>query len=436
MITRDYSHNVISPEEYQDLNAIAGVQISEMTLEDHPNLLIFPDSFECYDRDFGRKVICHIENDVLYTNSIVGFVGRNSTNLSIHSRFSADKEKDYFLHYMLQKVAKINLFSLQHSMDEDTVFDFLLYLFPAYLKKALNQGVYRKYITKEYNDANIRGVVDVSRHIRQNIPFNGKVAYSSREFSYDNEVTQLIRHTIEFISRHAGGIDILNVDIETRQAVAEIINATPSFSLNDVGSVINSNLRPVIHPYYSEYTPLQRICLQILRHEELNYGQEDNEIYGVLIDAAWLWEEYLAILLEKKYLHCRKESGKRFSLFENAFQQVIPDYLALDMSAVADAKYMHLEREGTYGEEKATAVYYKTITYMYRFCTDRGLLFYPHPDEPCTPKELRIRTERNGVNGGTITKLGLRIPSGCSSFEDFCTKMHTSEQEFLRRANV
>ncbi len=436
MITRDYSHNVISPEEYQDLNAIAGVQISEMTLEDHPNLLIFPDSFECYDRDFGRKVICHIENDVLYTNSIVGFVGRNSTNLSIHSRFSADKEKDYFLHYMLQKVAKINLFSLQHSMDEDTVFDFLLYLFPAYLKKALNQGVYRKYITKEYNDANIRGVVDVSRHIRQNIPFNGKVAYSSREFSYDNEVTQLIRHTIEFISRHAGGIDILNVDIETRQAVAEIINATPSFSLNDVGSVINSNLRPVIHPYYSEYTPLQRICLQILRHEELNYGQEDNEIYGVLIDAAWLWEEYLAILLEKKYLHCRKESGKRFSLFENVFQQVIPDYLALDMSAVADAKYMHLEREGTYGEEKATAVYYKTITYMYRFCTDRGLLFYPHPDEPCTPKELKIGTERNGVNGGTITKLGLRIPSGCSSFEDFCTKMYTSEQEFLRRANV
>ena len=436
MITRDYSHNVISPEEYQDLNAIAGVQISEMTLEDHPNLLIFPDSFECYDRDFGKKVICHIENDVLYTNSIVGFVGRNSTNLSIHSRFSADKEKDYFLHYMLQKVAKINLFSLQHSMDEDTVFDFLLYLFPAYLKKALNQGVYRKYITKEYNDANIRGVVDVSRHIRQNIPFNGKVAYSSREFSYDNEVTQLIRHTIEFISRHAGGIDILNVDIETRQAVAEIINATPSFSLNDVGSVINSNLRPVIHPYYSEYTPLQRICLQVLRHEELNYGQEDNEIYGVLIDAAWLWEEYLAILLEKKYLHCRKESGKRFSLFENVFQQVIPDYLALDMSAVADAKYMHLEREGTYGEEKATAVYYKTITYMYRFCTDRGLLFYPHPDEPCTPKELKIGTERNGVNGGTITKLGLRIPSGCSSFEDFCTKMYTSEQEFLRRANV
>ena len=436
MITRDYSHNVISPEEYQDLNAIAGVQISEMTLEDHPNLLIFPESFVCYDRDFGKKVICHIENDVLYTNSIVGFVGRNSTNLSIHSRFSADKEKDYFLHYMLQKVAKINLFSLQHSMDEDTVFDFLLYLFPTYLKKALNQGVYRKYITKEYNDANIRGVVDVSRHIRQNIPFNGKVAYSSREFSYDNEVTQLIRHTIEFISRQAGGIDILNVDIETRQAVAEIINATPSFSLNDVGSVINSNLRPVIHPYYSEYTPLQRIFIQVLRHEELNYGQEDNEIYGVLIDAAWLWEEYLAILLEKKYLHCRKESGKRFSLFENVFQQVIPDYLALDMSAVADAKYMHLEREGTYGEEKATAVYYKTITYMYRFCTDRGLLFYPHPDEPCTPKELKIRTERNGVNGGTITKLGLRIPSGCSSFEDFCTKMHTSEQEFLRRANV
>ena len=433
MITRDYSRNVISPEEYQDLKVIAGVQISEMTLEDHPNLLIFPDSFESYDRDFGRKVICHIESDMLYTNSIVGFVGRNSTNLSIHSRFSTDKDKDYFLHYMLQKVAKINLFSLQHSLDEDSVFDFLLYLFPTYLKKALNQGLYRKYITKEYNDANIRGVVDISRHMRHNIPFNGKVAYSSREFSYDNEVTQLVRHTIEFISRQAGGMDILNADLEARQAVAEIIRATPSFSLSEVHSIINSNLRPVTHPYYSEYTPLQRLCLQILRHEELKYGQEENEIYGVLIDAAWLWEEYLAILLKDKYTHCQKDDGKRFNLFDN-FQQIIPDYLALNKSTVADAKYIPLNRQETYFEEKATAIYYKTITYMYRFCTRHGFLFYPNSSDSCAQEDLRIKTEQTGVNGGTITKLGLRIPSGCCEFEDFCTKMHIAEQEFIRLA--
>ena len=158
MITRDYHRKNIHPDELQDLKEIADVGISDLSLEDCPNLLVFPDSFESYDRDFGKKVICNIINEgrELYTNSIVGFVGRNRTHLSIHSRLAKDDEKDYFLHYMLQRVASINLMNLHHSMDEDSVFDFLIYLFPSYLKRAVSQGIYKKYISKRYNDANIR----------------------------------------------------------------------------------------------------------------------------------------------------------------------------------------------------------------------------------------------------------------------------------------
>lgn len=434
MITSDYHIVSINPEELQDLKEIADVGISDITLEDYPNLLVFPDSFESYDRDFGKKVICNVINDgrELYTNSIVGFIGRNKTHLSIHSRFANDGDEDYFLHYMLQKVARINLFSLQHTMDEDSVFDFLIYLFPLYLKKAINQGIYKKYITKKYNDANVRGVIDVNRHIRFNEPFNGKVAYTTREYSYDNEVTQLIRHTIEFISKYKGGGDILNIDTDTHQAVSQMISATPSYVSTELQSIIHKNLRPIAHPYYSEYTPLQRLCLQILRHEELKYGQEENEIYGVLIDAAWLWEEYLALILEGKYVHYMKDKGKRFYLFEN-FQQIIPDYLSIDKKVVADAKYIPLNRESWYGEEKATSIYYKTITYMYRFCSNKGFLFYPYPDEEVKPVPLKIKTEVDGVNGGTITKLGLRIPSNCDSFASFTSLMYKYEQEFINQ---
>lgn len=431
MITSDYRTKAIIPEELQDLKAIADVEISNITLEDNPNLLVFPDSFESYDRDFGKKMVCNIVNDgnTLLTNSIVGFIGRNQTQLSIHSRFANDEDEDYFLHYMLHRVAKINLLNLQHTTNEDSVFDFLLYLFPLYLKKAINQGMYKQYITRKNNDANVRGVIDVNRHIRYNKPFNGKIAYSTREYSYDNDVTQLIRHTIEFISTYDGGNDILNVDSVTQEAVSQIVSAT-TYIHNELQSVINKNLKPIVHPYYSEYAPLQRLCLQILRHEELKYGHEDNEIYGVLIDAAWLWEEYLAEILKGKYNHYLKDSGKRFYLFEN-FQQIIPDYLSLDKKIVADAKYIPLNTEKSYGEEKATAIYYKTITYMYRFCTNKGYLFYPHPDEDVTSVPLKIKTEVAGVNGGTITKLGLRIPSECDTFSEFSVQMKNTRTNLL-----
>lgn len=435
MITSDYSIANITPDELDDLRVIADVEISNISLEDYPNLLVFPDSFRSYDRDFGNKIICSIadEGRKLCTNSMVGFIGRNNTHLSIHSRFADNGKEDFFLHYMLQRVAKITLFNLQHTMDGDSVFDFLLYLFPLYLKNAISQGVYRQYITHKYNDANVRGVIDVSRHIKYNEPFNGSVAYTTREYSYDNHITQLIRHTIEFISKN-GGDDILNIDEDTKQAVAQIIGATPSYINNELQSVINKNLTPIAHPYYNEYAPLQRLCLQILRHEELKYGQEEDEVYGVLIDAAWLWEEYLAIVLEGRYNHYLKERGKRFYLFEN-FQQIIPDYLSIDKKIVADAKYIPLNRESWYGEEKATSIYYKTITYMYRFCSNQGFLFYPYPDEDVKPTPLKIKTEIAGVNGGTITKLGLRIPSNCDGYPSFCASMGKYEQDFIKQCD-
>ncbi|MBQ8274699.1 MAG: hypothetical protein IJZ11_09295 [Bacteroidaceae bacterium] len=433
MITSDYSIANITPDELDDLRVIADVEISNISLEDYPNLLVFPDSFSSYDRDFGKKVICSIadEGRKLCTNSMVGFIGRNNTHLSIHSRFADNGKEDFFLHYMLQKVAKINLFNLQHTMDEDSVFDFLLYLFPLYLKNAISQGVYRQYITHKYNDANVRGVIDVSRHIKYNEPFNGAVAYTTREYSYDNHITQLIRHTIEFISKN-GGDDILNIDEDTKQAVAQIIGATPSYLSNELQSIINKNLTPIAHPYYNEYAPLQRLCLQILRHEELKYGQEEDEVYGVLIDAAWLWEEYLATILEGKYNHYLKDTGKRFYLFKPKKQQIIPDYLSLDKKIVADAKYIPLNEKIWFKEDSAsaTAVYYKTITYMYRFCSKEGYLFYPHPDEDVSPIKDEIITEIEGENGGSITKLGLRIPSNCSDFNEFTSRINEEETIF------
>ena len=103
MITCDYNYTVekankaISPKELQDLKKIADIKISNISLEDCPNLLVFPDSFKSYDRDFEKKVICNIINDgaELHTNSIVGFIVRNKTHLSIHSRF-ANEDEDYF----------------------------------------------------------------------------------------------------------------------------------------------------------------------------------------------------------------------------------------------------------------------------------------------------------------------------------------------------
>lgn len=101
--------------------------------------------------------------------------------------------------------------NLSHGTSDEQLFNFLLYMFPKFLNEALSQGLYKEYKRNEYNDANVRGTIDINRHLRSNMPFNGRVAYRTREFSHDNHVTELIRHTIDYISKSRFGRTLLEM---------------------------------------------------------------------------------------------------------------------------------------------------------------------------------------------------------------------------------
>lgn len=376
----------------ENLRALSSSTIGELMKSEGGEVLVWPNSFNEGNEELKEQFIFRITEkggnkiDSVTTNNVVGFIGKGKTNIRIHSRFSSiDKDgkgDDFFLYYMLEKVLAINTFSFTSSAGSNApqVFDFLLLFFPKLLKEAMSQGMYKKYVYHEYNDANVRGVIDINRHIRRNIPANGKIAYRTREFSYDNPVTQLIRHTIEFIRRKPLGKAVLHNDPDTEGYVQQIIQATPSFQPRQMQSVINENLRPVSHPYYTKYAALQKLCLRILRHEKLSYGENGDKIHGILIDAAWLWEEYIAQLLSEGtgMKHYTRKSSPYHLLEKDGrgIQKIIPDYLDVDNKIVADAKYIPLLNDEL-SAEKAAPVYYKTIMYMYRFDAKKGFLFHP-----------------------------------------------------------
>ena len=276
---------------FQDLSLIANTRIEKLKLDDNKKLLVFPHSFGDHGDDLGDNAIFSLLGNEIKTGNIMGFVGINNTQVSIKSRFAQSDGNDYFLHYMLAKVFRINLVNLMHGISNENILDFLIYLFPYFLGKAMSQGLFKKYQRFEHNDANIKGPIDIVRHIQRNIPFRGTVAYNTREHSYDNDVTQLIRHTIEYIRTKETGQLVLQNESDTRSNVSQIVFATPTYSQNQRQQIINKNLRPLNHPYFTEYTDLQKLCLQILRQDELKFGEEKDKVYGVLFDGAWLWEE-------------------------------------------------------------------------------------------------------------------------------------------------
>ena len=407
------------------LRKLAKLTIAKLSLEDHPNLLIFPQDLDVYGDKIGDAHIFELKDNKVVTGNIMGFIGCGNTKVSISSRF-AHGNNDYFLHYMLRKVFAINLFDLQFNSDEESIFDFLIYLFPAFLKRALQQGIYKEYQTRKYNDANVKGRIDVSRHVRQNIPFAGNIAYTTREYAQDNHLTQLIRHTIEYIAQHKYAGNILNNDEDTTEAVSAICSATPTYQHNERQRVMNLNLRPVSHPYYGEYRPLQQLCLQILRQEEMKYGRDDDEIYGILFDGAWLWEEYLnTFLSDIGFEHPRNKEGKgRKCLFADHTGWCYPDFLSKQM--VLDAKYKWYDD----WSKVQTKDLYQVISYMHVLNRDKGGYLVPVDwTSNFMPSKLL-----NG-KGGSMSVYGMNVDFKVDSFADYMKQMASAEKNIANVIN-
>ena len=434
--------NVYDRKDIAELFPVADKTISELC-KDNENLLIFPHSIEESDDRIDSSPILSIQNTSdpdkvrITTGNVMGFIGVGNLQIKIQSRF--DKERDdYMLHYMLQKVLSFNLFDLSHNNEQEDVFDFIMFMFPYFLKNALRQGLYREYKTYKHNDSNLRGTINLSRHIAHNVPFVGNVAYSTREYSHDNDMTQLIRHTIEFMKTKRYGNAVLGMDRDTIDNITEIIENTPSYDKGERSNIISKNLRHKSHPYYTEYKPLQSICLQILRMEEVKYGENDDEICGILFDGAWLWEEYVnTILRNYGFIHPQNKLGKGgIYLFEDIDAEGkkhrsgirYPDFYKEDF--VLDAKYKKL---GSY--EKVSKVdgddIHQVITYMKNLKASRGGFV-----SPLESKQVKIPTSHLKESVSTLSIYGIEIAKNTESYQAFCNKMREKEDIFVKSLNL
>lgn len=429
------------------LDSINNVSLKEL---EERGAIVFPSRSVEGELGDGGKIICSVQGletdrPVVKTTNVMGFFGlTNGVQVSIRSRFDTG-ERQFFLHYMLRKVCSVSpTVELTHS-EKDLFYEFIVYLFPSFLKKAVSQGLFRAYVNREHNDANVRGVINFPRHFRHNIPFSGKIAYRTREYSGDNSVTQLVRHTIEYIAEIKELKNILSLDDEMEKSVQLVRGSTESYDRAARTPVINKNLRPVSHPYYTEYEPLRKLCVRILTHDRVSYGaSRHDQVNGILFDGASLWEEYLNVVLKeqmrarkiplllehpnnrtgegRKYLFETESGGRKTAIF--------PDFVLKSADegkpvAILDAKYKHLEESDIPREDC-----FQALSYMYRFGCNRGVLMYPHSYKDKTPvSDLYLAGHEKSVSLSTV---GLDIPEydESDSMRDFTGRMAVSERLF------
>lgn len=438
----------------KDLQQIADCPLNKLKDKDNNDVWLFPNKGERHDDRIEKEVIISLCGDRLTTGNIMGFIGYGDTQLTIRSRFSNKGEgHDWFMQYMLQKVFAINIFDLKHSGSDDGALDIAALLFPYFLHKALCQGVYKEYIRCEYNDSHPKGTLSIQPHIKNNFPFkNGRISYTTREYKYDNSVTQLVRHTIEYLKSKDYTRRILSSDQDTAGYVKQIIEATPTYCKGDRQKVMLANAKPKIHPYYSEYRPLQKLCLQILKQQRMGYGQTKKRIYGVLFDGAWLWEEYLNITMSKAgFKHPKNKTGEDCIYpfrGRNKYKR-FPDFMMSGI--IADAKYKNLLAKPDSSERAPDIIQRddlnQMISYLHITSSKIGIFIGPtevvlmdsdtgryYPDDTVALSTREIQILKVGDlmgDGGQIIILGVNIPQEATSYQEFEAVMSRTEGVLL-----
>ncbi|WEV53030.1 hypothetical protein [Bifidobacterium sp. ESL0704] len=403
------------------------------------------------------------------TGNVMGFLGYKDERLTITSRFLKESDegelgkpsRDYFLQYMLQKVLgwKQNLVNLLANDDRNAqIFDLLLLLFPQKLHQALLKGSYREYVRKEHNDTSVRGVLTFNEYIKYDAHQHpDRIWYRTSELSPDNDLMQLIRHTIEVINSFFGelGRAVLS-DYRVVQDIKTVrMETNPSYNRCRRDELIKRNKAKTVRGSYAveEYFDLKELCIAILEHRNVGLaGRDDDELSGVLFDGAWLWEEYINKLFQEnktlkgKMFHpenrTKKGQQKLFAKTKGVPRKVgeiYPDFISNDGRTVIDAKYKRTT--GIYGRD-----YQQVLAYMIRFGAEHG--YYVHPLEVGEKEEIVTMNVLKGIDTSCCTdgtalnpdtdiqqvwvkKVGLRIPRNAEDYECFCNLMKEEERKLI-----
>lgn len=384
------------------------------------DFLLFPPNINQSSDLRAEQSIFELRNGQWWTCNLAGFLAGQGESMTIRSRFSLDDGDDFFLQYMLETVLHYNVTKHQlNSQRNQSFYDLLVFLFPYYLNQAMSKGIYKEYVRNNYNDSHLRGRIDISQHIRQNALFTGRIAYQTREFSFDNPVNQLIRHTIEKICHHH--VFILDTEPTIREHVQVIRQLTPSYSLMDRETVLLKNINsPLRHGYFEEYIHLQELCIRILQEEKIHFGNLDQHINGFLIDIAWLWEEYIGKVTNWEH-YGRGSNLKTLHLFKNPVQSPrYPDFVYQGIPI--DTKYKRfLDSRNDYNQ---------LTTYVHILHAKQGGFIQPSTEK----SGLEEIGELSGL-GGKLFSYYFQIPQSYTGYDDFCQLMKNEEKRMLEKIN-
>ena len=284
-------------------------------------------------------------NYLAQTGNYVGKFVWTGLEIDIQSRFS-----NTFLERMLNFANDIFLDDVsitgQNVKEDFDISKYIIYyMFVQNLEKAFLLGLPKAYRSIEHHEMKLKGKIDITRFIKHDIPFQGKISSVSREQKEIQEVIDVLYKAIKIIDKNNKAFSKNISHIKTHLKQHKSNQYVSNHSINKA-LTCKALQNPIFAPY-KKVLEYARYIINGNSIEDKNDGKA--ETYGFIINVAELFEIYVTKLLQKEFTDWHIDSPK-IPLYETMFysRKIIPDIVMTrgNDAMVFDTKYKRMIMRG------------------------------------------------------------------------------------------
>lgn len=343
-----------------------------------------------YNEDENREEVQHFiqflhKNQELKSNKFVGVIHFEEQTINLLPKiFYNDQEATvddvkiinahvlWWLSYC-RKLRFPNYLSGLNTQQAD-FFEILIYLFSKYTSELLNSAIYQKYIEVENELTFVKGSINFSAYINENLARgrNHKVNCRYDSFEMDNPFNQCVKSVTRLLLS-------ATKDHQNNSNLNNIL-----FLLDEVSDVSISSeecKKIQFNPMFTDFETIRDYCVLFLENSvSFNY-KNDLKLFAFLLPMEYVFEDFIYGFIDKELKEIKAKSQKQKNLDVQGHFKMKPDLLLVvnDKKIIADTKYK-MVYDITNDNKKGISQndLYQMIAYAIRFKATDIKLLYPN----------------------------------------------------------
>lgn len=333
------------------------------------------DALEYYHGDY-TPFFKLIRNGVQF-NAYVGVIQVGKTTIEVlpkADKFGEEKWRGLLIG-MIKTVWNFDVKSTGNSslkLKASSILELYFELFVSEIEYLLHRGLIKRYHKKEGNQNSLKGALQFSKHISQNIVHKERFYVSYTHYSNEHTIHEILFKTLKLLVN-------LNSNVQLKGRIGTLVMSFPE--MKDIKVTDPTFDHIVIDRKNKHYVTALEIAKLLLLNYHPDISKGRNNILALMFDMNNLWEQFIFVTLKRKLKthHVSSQVTKSFwKPISGYSSKMRPDLilkcLSTQRTIVLDTKWKNLNGYNPSPEDLRQMYVYHRFYQAYKVA-----LLYPSP---------------------------------------------------------